>query len=83
VKLGAFLNWKSDASESSSVSFSDPDMSKLAMQLALERDQVGDKVNRSGYMGYSGEYEDLSSEELDLYWGGQYPTAWGKREEDE
>ena len=83
VKLGAFLNWKLDASESLSVSFTDPDMSRLALQLALERDQVGEKVNRSGYMGYSGEYEDLSSEELDLYWGGQYPTAWGKREEDE
>lgn len=81
VKLGFYLNWKATKIERSLISFEEREFKLLAEQMCQERDLLGDVVDRTAYLGYLGSSEDLQGEELDAYWGGEYPLGWSAEDE--
>ena len=81
VKLGFSLNWKATTIEKSLISFEEREFKTLAERLCQERDLVGDVVDRTAYMACAGWNDDLHGEELEAYWGGNYPSGWDQEEE--
>lgn len=81
VKLGFYLNWKATTIERSLISFEEREFKLLAEQMCQERDLVGDVVDRTAYLSFLGSKEDLQGEELDAYWGGEYPLGWSAQDE--
>jgi hypothetical protein len=82
VKLGFSLNWKATTIEKSLISFEEREFKTLAERLCQERDLVGDVVDRTAYMACAGWNDDLHGEELEAYWGGNYPSGWDQEEEE-
>lgn len=82
VKLGFYLNWKATTIEKSLISFEEHEFNSIASRLCQERDDVGDVVDRSAYLGHAGWNDELDGEELDAYWGGKYPSGWGEEDEE-
>ena len=81
VKLGFYLNWKASTIEKSLITFEEREFKSLAERMCQERDLVGDVVDRTAYVSQGDWNDDLQGEELDAYWGGEYPSGWGQDEE--